>query len=674
MNLLAYLLPDIVEFQQIMIRVYSLLSAILMAVFMVLSAPPAEAQSNKALYRMARSGDVNAMRKLGVRLYDGNGVKKNVAHAVGWFEKAAARGDARSMVYLGDMYKHGKYYPKNEAKAREMYEQAAQLGDEKAKKIVKEYGPSSSSGRNNDFGRDNEEDGFEAPSGDHMADFGGSPDNSVMPSPRKKPAPAPSAPRITAPGSNKVAQSIASQVASQAVKKNVKGIAVVTFQTNGGKCDGLATNTRNLILESLINNYGESLELFDREDSKAVATESGFSMDGEQLASTQAILMAEIFHARGDDIGYISYRLFRATDTEILDAGFHRVQWSKEEKRMFSGSSSAPLHNSLPYIEKAELDKIASNFKRINSTGVAMGQSGALSADNTLQKRLAYAQIMPAILQGGGKLYEREYFVQAARESSLSDQEAMPGHAKAVGQLKSGISGNESHTYKLQISAIPQGKLLRTITFTQKAGGGAKGGGHNGENDFSDFMDALDAENRSVQLVYEYEVSISDDDYEIPEEFNDKKSSFVDRYVQSGKSPAQSILKAKVQEWYQEFNGDRKKIQQELTITAIVGCKCRIDGDWKEYLGPFGMCTMKANESIQFSDIHGGDVEHRTHFSDWREALQKNPKQGVVKYRDKPFFTYSASVEYKDGLPWLVRVRIDFTPSKNIIIKKQNKQ
>ena len=125
---------------------------------------------------------------------------------------------------------------------------------------------------------------------------------------------------------------------------------------------------------------------------------------------------------------------------------------------------------------------------------------------------------------------------------------------------------------------------------------------------------------------------------------------------------------------YQEFNGDRKQIQQELTISAIVGCKCRIDGDWKEYLGPLGMCTMKANESIQFSDIHGGDVEHRTHFSDWREALQKNPKQGVVKYRDKPFFTYYASVEYKDGLPWLVRVRLDFTPSKNIIIKKQNKQ
>lgn len=652
-----------------MARLYSLLLAILMAVFMVLSAPPAEAQSNKAkaLYRMACNGDVNAMRKLGVLLYDGNGVKKNVANAVGWFQKAADRGDARSMVYLGDMHKHGKYFPKNEAKARELYERAAQLGDAKARKIVKEYGSSSSSGR------DNEEEGFESPDGDFMADFGGSPDNSAMPPPRKKPAPAPSAPRITAHGSDKVAQSIASQVASQAVKKNVKGIAVVTFQTNGGKCDGLTSNTRALLLESLINNYGESIELFDREDTKAVATESGFSMDGEQLSSTQAILMAEIFHARGDDIGYISYRLFRATDTEILDAGFHRVQWSKEEKRMFSGSSSAPLHNSLPYIEKAELDKITTNFKRINSTGVAMGQSGALSADNTLQKRLAYAQIMPAILQGGGKLYEREYFVQAARESSLSDQEAMPGHAKAIGQLKSGISGNESHTYKLQISAIPQGKLLRTITFTQKAGGGAKGGGHNGENDFSDFMDALDADNRSVQLVYEYEVSISDDDYEIPEEFDDKHSSATNIGARSGKSPAQSILKAKVREWYQKFNGDRKKIQQELTITAIVGCESRIDGDWKVYLGPLSMCIIKANETIQFAGSNNS-LDHRVDFSDWREALQKNPKQGVVKYDDKPLFKYYASVEYKDGLPWLVSVRVDFTPSKNIIIKKQNKQ
>lgn len=643
-----------------MIRLYSLLVAVLTAILMMVAVPPAEAQSADTLYRMARSGDVNAMRKLGVRLYNGTGVSRNLAYAAGWFKKAAARGDARSMAYLGDMYKYGKYFPKNELKARELYEQAARMGDARARRIVQRYSSSLSS---------EEDDGDESLS----ADPDEAADDSKLTETRQNPTAASGTAKVIAPGTAQVARGIAAQIAGQAATKNVKSIAVVSFQTNGGTCDALTSNTRSLLLEELSNNYGQSVALFDREDSKAVATESGFSMDGEQLASTQAILVAEVFHAPGDSIGYISYRLFRSTDTEILDAGFYRVRWSDEEKRMFSGSSYAPLYNSLPYIEQSELDKITAGFRRINFIGVAMGQSGALSAENTLQKRMAYAQIMPAILQGGGKLYEREFFVQAARESSLSNLEAMPGHAGALGLLRSGISGNDSNTYKLQISAIPQGNLLCTITFSQKAGRGVGQVGHSGENDFNDFMDQLDAENRNVQLVYEYEVIISDD-YEVPKEFRGVSFGCVGAYCRSfaennnsGKVPAQSILKEIVREWYQTFNGDRRQIQQHLTAAAIAGCR----GEKGTYMGPLSMCIEKAQQTIQFTS--GCESALSDPVFDIHDDLLEHPQTGIYEYDGKVIFTYTTSVEYKNGLPWRVKARVDFTPSKSIIIKRQNK-
>ena len=48
------------------------------------------------------------MRNLGVLYANGQGVRRDMAEATRWLEKAAAIGDAAAMVGLGNMYVSGK--------------------------------------------------------------------------------------------------------------------------------------------------------------------------------------------------------------------------------------------------------------------------------------------------------------------------------------------------------------------------------------------------------------------------------------------------------------------------------------------------------------------------------------------------------------------------------------
>lgn len=63
--------------------------------------------------RAANGGDINAMNKLGLMYYKGQGTKKDYQKAKYWFEKAEAKGSAYSKYYLGFMYYFGKGVKKN---------------------------------------------------------------------------------------------------------------------------------------------------------------------------------------------------------------------------------------------------------------------------------------------------------------------------------------------------------------------------------------------------------------------------------------------------------------------------------------------------------------------------------------------------------------------------------
>ena len=661
-----------------MIKMKKVLILILVAILCV--ADLAAARSTRELWRDANHGDVGAMRVLGRLLVQGKEGSKNVRHGVTWLRKAASGGDTAAMVMLGDLHRKGDCVAKNMDRAVALYEQAARNGNETAVKRLATYAPGSQYSGKKKVVVDRAEAVELVPEAPAQQTNHSIAESAPSQNPDRREI------EPSAPAGTEVIHQFARQIAASAASRGIQSISVLTFQSNGGQSNNLTAHVRSLLLEELINNYSEKVELYDREDSKAVATESGFSMNGEQLTSSHALLVGEVFFAPGDTIGYISYRLFRATDTSIADAGYQSVKWDSHEQAMFNGSVTSPNNGSLPCIPQSELDKIANGLAPLKQTGVAMGQSGAFSKENTLQMRMAYAQIIPVLLKGNISLFEREFFLQAARETSLSNQEAMPGQPKAIGQLKEIRSGEGSNHYKLQVSAIPRGRLLRTINFNQKAGkldvqnsssSSASGQAHNGQNDFSNFMDSLDAKYRDVQLVYECEVIISDD-YELPEKYHWQEgdgtidiyaSGFADHYMNSpyvtGKQAVRKALMSKVREWYQASNGDRKQVEKQLYAAAILGLDNRRYDEGVFYYGPLMLCLLDAQRTVSMSI--NGRIKDVFQDIDYDETglLEKSPAKGTIQN-----IHYVTRVEWKDGLPWKVKARIDLSLIKDKLLKK----
>lgn len=76
--------------------------------------------------------DAVKLRKEGFRYYQGDGVKRDDARALEYFEKAARAGDAESAFNLGKMYEYGLGAPLDKAKSASWYGFAAERGDRNA--------------------------------------------------------------------------------------------------------------------------------------------------------------------------------------------------------------------------------------------------------------------------------------------------------------------------------------------------------------------------------------------------------------------------------------------------------------------------------------------------------------------------------------------------------------
>jgi TPR repeat protein len=81
------------------------------------------------LQREASSGNVTAMRYVGLLTFYGQGVAKDDIQANDWWEKAAAAGDSGAMANIGWLYANGRGVPQDYAKAWEWYEKAAAAGN-----------------------------------------------------------------------------------------------------------------------------------------------------------------------------------------------------------------------------------------------------------------------------------------------------------------------------------------------------------------------------------------------------------------------------------------------------------------------------------------------------------------------------------------------------------------
>ena len=90
----------------------------------------------KAIYwyqKAADQGNAQAVYTLGIIYMNGLGVPKDDAKAFDWFQKSAEQGDTVAQYFLGHMYENGKGVPKDDAKAIYWYQKAAKEGDTEAR-------------------------------------------------------------------------------------------------------------------------------------------------------------------------------------------------------------------------------------------------------------------------------------------------------------------------------------------------------------------------------------------------------------------------------------------------------------------------------------------------------------------------------------------------------------
>jgi uncharacterized protein len=82
--------------------------------------------------RLARRGNLEAQRAVGLAYLFGEGAVRNPDKALEWLRKAGAAGDVRSQALLGTLLQHGKDVKHDPREALEWLRKAAQQGDQDA--------------------------------------------------------------------------------------------------------------------------------------------------------------------------------------------------------------------------------------------------------------------------------------------------------------------------------------------------------------------------------------------------------------------------------------------------------------------------------------------------------------------------------------------------------------
>ena len=93
---------------------------------------PTPEEKLATLTKKAEAGDAVAQYNLGEMYYEGEGVPKDAAKALEWYQKAAAQGLAKAQYNLGEMYYEGEGVPRDAAKAVGWLQKAAAQGNANA--------------------------------------------------------------------------------------------------------------------------------------------------------------------------------------------------------------------------------------------------------------------------------------------------------------------------------------------------------------------------------------------------------------------------------------------------------------------------------------------------------------------------------------------------------------
>ncbi len=101
---------------------------------------PAKATDPRRAVRWLRKGvaegDPDCLMRLGIHLFNGSGVKKDLARALALYRRAAALGESRAAYLLGRCYAEGDVVPRDRRRARRWLERAARDGESDARRAL----------------------------------------------------------------------------------------------------------------------------------------------------------------------------------------------------------------------------------------------------------------------------------------------------------------------------------------------------------------------------------------------------------------------------------------------------------------------------------------------------------------------------------------------------------
>lgn len=651
----------------------------------------ASAESVGQLVSRAQHRDVAAMRTLGIRMYKGGyaGIPTDRKTGLQWLNMAAEKNDDVALLFLGDIYAKGFHVPQNKRKAEEYYRRAKQYGSQNAEGRLAKLGVGAESSnrslpkrREEEPAVSNEIQATIAPM--ELAD-NAAPVVESLPSTRwergqaEDSAPVEDEPQI-APLSYK---SAASSMAAAAKASGISKIAVIPFMCNGNASTPIAETVRGKLLEEMVEQPG--VQCFDRAEMQLVATEAGLSCQGALPKNAEAVLTGEVFCAPSNRKGFVAYRLLSTEDSRILAAGFKQVKWDDDELDMFSGSVRNFSSASFSLIEQSQLDALKRKaVDKLQGGGIAMVYDGSQRADNTLDARLAYAQVLAALSQTSIALYEREFFQSLAAENSLNGQTANGGAGiTAVGHTKLKQSKGTANTLVVQVLGVPDNNLLLTTQLKQSKGSAALASqsGNDGANGFQNRLAKVAKEERSFKLVYESEVVI-DEDYRLPWDSDDRYTfrGFVDSSANTtdwttgrGTIAEAQCLNGNAVAKFEELlrrvlrsSPDNPAVAENLMqLAAIYG----FDLDNRlSYIGPATLCMKEIDETV---NLVGGRSFYGHPHSDFECG---KPLKLRGRYKKDPFcYDYEYGIQWRDGLPYKVKAKIDLTPMKDKLITKYNK-
>lgn len=376
-----------------------------------------QAQDDTSLLRSAHSGNVAAMRKIGIRMHKRLCSRGSPALGLQWIKKAADHGDADALYYLGTFY-----LGSNKELGESYLRRAAESGHEKA-------------GRYFDKVVTEKKEAWEN--------------------------------RVGARRFDRAIEDAVAAIQEKVTETGVTEIAMVEFLCNGGSQNKMTKSVRSRIQKALLD--GANIKINDRVDTKMLAEESDVQGEALELHSSMAVFMGEIICKPGGDVGYFIYRVFHTKDMRIVAAGFVPVKWTSFDKDLLNGISMTAAPTTLPFTPKRDLDNMVEHAQRKVQRGIAMVHDGKDPDNNTIEHRVAFAQVLDAFFQAGLTLYEREFMEKGAEEASVSGETVQADRVGALCTVKL-VENTKKNGLEVKVTSYPNGNLLFIDDLTQKRG------------------------------------------------------------------------------------------------------------------------------------------------------------------------------------------------------------